>query len=620
MIAKRSLQLAVLWVGLALAFPAPSIGLRVLVVLLPLTSLVLGPRLELGRVGQALGSIAAMGAGLLVARVTSVELEALDQLSQRTLLFGVPMLFVAAFRALLSRPVYGEKLTLTAALVALTAAGRAQTGWVFPVLAALALATGLFALHAHDPNRAPLRRMRPRAAVGLAFAGLTAGAMLLLAQTYLPHLQEALIARMVRRMQQTTAFNDSMILGSLDGMLQSERVVMRVRGGHPELLRGALYSHYESTTSRWEVAPGTGRIEVVETAPPPTDPSGYVEIEHAGEPKRYFAPLEAEDVIASQGFYDRDLLGNLKPSTNAASKRLWFKTGAPPSSPMPVPSDLEVPTRIRPQLEAVLASWGVRDLPPTERLARIERHLLDDYRYSLTFERGPKDNVVDFLTVHREGHCEYFAAAFVLLARAAHVPARVAAGYRVTEASPLGYYIVRDRNAHSWAEAWLDDRWVTYDPTPAGDLALASRSETGFFSALFDGLRTAWEAVDDWLAKRTAFEFGVALLVLVGGLVLVRSLRGRDTTRTVVATDTVPASIEALLAALATHGVAMQRADTLGVLGERVRGLSSVDSTLQDDLIAALRELEGLRYGKKGEPEAVYSRLDAVTARLRRPG
>ena len=56
-----------------------------------------------------------------------------------------------------------------------------------------------------------------------------------------------------------------------------------------------------------------------------------------------------------------------------------------------------------------------------------------------------------------------------LLLRFGGVPARVATGF-----SPGGFrrrqdeWIVRDRDAHSWVEAWFDGiGWVTFDPTPS---------------------------------------------------------------------------------------------------------------------------------------------------------
>jgi hypothetical protein len=56
-----------------------------------------------------------------------------------------------------------------------------------------------------------------------------------------------------------------------------------------------------------------------------------------------------------------------------------------------------------------------------------------------------------------------------LLLRMGGVPARVAGGF-----SPGGRrkgedeWVVRDRDAHAWVEAWFDGiGWVTFDPTPA---------------------------------------------------------------------------------------------------------------------------------------------------------
>ena len=53
--------------------------------------------------------------------------------------------------------------------------------------------------------------------------------------------------------------------------------------------------------------------------------------------------------------------------------------------------------------------------------------------------------------------------------RALDVPARVVTGYQGTDAEPVdGYYIVRQSNAHAWAEYWQPgDGWVRVDPTAA---------------------------------------------------------------------------------------------------------------------------------------------------------
>lgn len=79
------------------------------------------------------------------------------------------------------------------------------------------------------------------------------------------------------------------------------------------------------------------------------------------------------------------------------------------------------------------------------------------------------DTVDEFLFETRQGFCEHYAAAFVILMRAAAIPARVVTGYQGGEMNPLGdYLIVRQRDAHAWAEVWLKDKgWVRIDPTAA---------------------------------------------------------------------------------------------------------------------------------------------------------
>jgi hypothetical protein len=53
--------------------------------------------------------------------------------------------------------------------------------------------------------------------------------------------------------------------------------------------------------------------------------------------------------------------------------------------------------------------------------------------------------------------------------RSAGIPARVVTGYQGGEYNPLGdYWLVRQSDAHAWAEVWLpDEGWRRVDPTAA---------------------------------------------------------------------------------------------------------------------------------------------------------
>jgi transglutaminase-like putative cysteine protease len=106
----------------------------------------------------------------------------------------------------------------------------------------------------------------------------------------------------------------------------------------------------------------------------------------------------------------------------------------------------------------------------------------EDFVYTLAppfLDRNPVDL---FLFEERRGFCEHYASAFVLLLRAAGIPARVVTGYQGGTVNPRGgYMIVRQSDAHAWAEALVDGRWRRYDPTAA---VAPSRIEMGLGGAL----------------------------------------------------------------------------------------------------------------------------------------
>ena len=118
----------------------------------------------------------------------------------------------------------------------------------------------------------------------------------------------------------------------------------------------------------------------------------------------------------------------------------------------------------------------------------------------------------EFWLDRREGFCEHFAAAFVVVMRAMDVPARIVTGYQGAELNPVdGYYIVRNSFAHAWAEFWQPGvGWVRADPTGAVAPSRIGRAESlrrppGLVAAAFDNvnpelwrrLRHQWEALNN---------------------------------------------------------------------------------------------------------------------------
>lgn len=128
-----------------------------------------------------------------------------------------------------------------------------------------------------------------------------------------------------------------------------------------------------------------------------------------------------------------------------------------------------------------------------ERAMAIERHLMTNHAYTLDPKRRQDTTPLDdFLFYSKEGYCEHFATAMVILLREAGIPARLVTGFVQGEWNGFGkYYIVRQSDAHSWVEAYLDGTgWTTLDPTPpVGIMPLDSPSPV---LLLLDMLRLKW--------------------------------------------------------------------------------------------------------------------------------
>jgi hypothetical protein len=77
----------------------------------------------------------------------------------------------------------------------------------------------------------------------------------------------------------------------------------------------------------------------------------------------------------------------------------------------------------------------------------------------------------DFLFNTRQGFCQHFALSFGLLMRAAGVPTRLVNGYLGGEINTLNnLWMLREKQAHIWAEVWLEQAdgtgaWQRIDPT-----------------------------------------------------------------------------------------------------------------------------------------------------------
>lgn len=214
-------------------------------------------------------------------------------------------------------------------------------------------------------------------------------------------------------------------------------------------------------------------------------------------------PVEAVRIDAPVGILmqtPRGTVSLLAPPEGGAFQYRVGMAAAPVSSARPPTSEPGEPALDLSGVTPAIAGLAARVAgsgTPRERAEALERHFLQEYEYTLDFVgRGSRDPLGDFLFRFQAGHCEYFASAMVLMLRSQGIPARLATGFLGAEYNPLeGYYIVRQLNAHAWAEAYLPgEGWQIFEPTPPAGRPTGRRSwMPGFMSQAWDYLMFRWD-------------------------------------------------------------------------------------------------------------------------------
>jgi len=171
-----------------------------------------------------------------------------------------------------------------------------------------------------------------------------------------------------------------------------------------------------------------------------------------------------------------------------------------------------------------LARSVAGDGDPLSRVIKIAQHLRGKHGYSLSYDPKSDDPLASFILSDSAAHCEYFASALVIMARVARVPARLVTGYYAHESPGADRMVVRERDAHAWAECWIDGTgWITMDATPSGGRPGAQLTPPSNW-------RLAWETVQDlpgrirdWLGSipRDAI---IATLLATAGIVLITGI------------------------------------------------------------------------------------------------
>jgi transglutaminase-like putative cysteine protease len=332
-------------------------------------------------------------------------------------------------------------------------------------------------------------------------------------------------------------------IGDLGRLKLSSAILMRVRADRlldaPLLLKEAAYDNYRG--QNWIA----GQASFAPFVPPNGDGPRSLDVARVQARRDVLipAPNGLRGLILSPpgGTLKANRLGAIEwPEAPPVLRyRMTYDPAARDPAP-PAPQDLELPKQAAELLAPLVDALGLRGLPPAQAVERIAKFFSENFAYSLYLgEAGDsREALADFLYRRRAGHCEYFATATALLLRAAGVPARFVVGYSMNEYSPAEkLYLVRQRHAHAWAEAYIDGAWRTADNTPA--VWAEQEAETDpWWRPLADAGSRWLEAFQIWRWERAQApeEEGTpqwAWLVVPLGLWLAwRLYRGRQTAQT----------------------------------------------------------------------------------------
>jgi transglutaminase-like putative cysteine protease len=302
----------------------------------------------------------------------------------------------------------------------------------------------------------------------------------------------------------TSGLSETMTPGSISDLSLSDAIAFRVKfeGAPPPRAalywRGPVLTDFDGQT--WRVSlPQLRRAMSVEESGAPID----YEVTLEPHNRNWMFALEMPVRLPPNARLTSEYLPIFFTPVRTRSRydvrsalQFQLRSGGEPAD---LAAALKLPGGVDPRARALASEWRA-SLPDDLAIVRraIEFFRGSRFEYTLQAPKLGRNSVDEFLFDTRQGFCEHFASSFVFLMRAAGVPARVVTGYQGGDVNPIdGYMVVRQADAHAWAEVWLaGNGWTRVDPTAA---AVPVRVELGITAAAPAGAPLLMRGGLDWL-------------------------------------------------------------------------------------------------------------------------
>lgn len=301
------------------------------------------------------------------------------------------------------------------------------------------------------------------------------------------------------RSTRMVGFSDRVDLGGVGKLRMDPTIAMRVQPSNlpanppPRLalyLRGTAFDHYDGTTwsrTRTGRYPADQLGEVVTLRPYPHPPSVdtlRIDLEPISPPVILLPPDAVAFRLRARGepvlraptpiFVGPESEYKYAGDERGLRYEIISKGVAPvPAEPMDAGDRaryLALPRQLPPRVPELAHEWTRQARSSRDAALLVEHHLRSDYRYDLDSPSGGAKNPLDhFLFESHRGHCEFYSTAMAVLLRTVGVPTRNVTGFVGGTYNRFGhFYAVRQGDAHSWVEVYLDGSgWTLFDPTPA---------------------------------------------------------------------------------------------------------------------------------------------------------
>jgi protein-glutamine gamma-glutamyltransferase len=345
----------------------------------------------------------------------------------------------------------------------------------------------------------------------------------------LPRISSGYLSAYAPGRELTTGFSDTVRLGSIGEIQQSNSLVMHIQidgdknGAFDLKWRGVALSEFDgktwSTSREQHIIPrqpdgrfALGKPDAAKLGPKGSRPIYYqVMMEPLGANVFFLAasPQTLEGnyslVAMDSGGAVFDLDGEhpvrrYEATSNIAQPPVDVLRMASGLNPPGVSSDnLELPSTLDPRIPRLAEQTTSLARNDYDKAVAIETYLRTNFGYTLQLPRTvPRDPLANFLFQRKTGHCEYFASSMAVMLRTLGIPSRIVNGFRTGEFNDLtSQYLVRASNAHSWVEAYFPGYgWISFDPTPAAPVT----AHAGWSRAMLyvDAMASFWR---EWVVS-----------------------------------------------------------------------------------------------------------------------